>query len=505
MASVSRNSVWIVSVNIFVRVTQLLTIRFIYGWLGESSYSIYVLVMAFVGYATLLEPSVLYGVQKRLVERYLANDHEGAQRVQEAQATIVLVTTGFGTAALLALGLFYQIPGATVSRGGTWALFAAGAIIFVSAQVNQLLVPILSAREMFRSLSLRQASETVASAVVGMALAYWFRSPLGVLIGTAGGSMVSVVVNICSLKRAGHPYHIVPRRHRAELKDLLNYARLGYPHRIFGGASNSADRVLYSYSGRPLEDISRYAIAYRVPESMQMIFVFAADALVPRLTRDLNDSPEAAANALDKLGRLMLATGVAFVLVPGCFGSALLRVWLGNVPRAAPEAMAFLSAYFALQMYMAAMTKIFYASGRLHRAAVFTGYNAALTLALTIPMARWGGIVGVALMNAGIALTQFIPYAFWIKRDCVPSFDALRHTRATSIILLIGSLVGYGSYQLCDLTYVADRPLLGIFLALVAALITGAIILGLRLAEIPPGIANRIGRWKVRSDEPRLR
>jgi O-antigen/teichoic acid export membrane protein len=474
-----------VGVNIFVAIAQLVSIRYIYRWLGESAYAIYVVVIAFVGYANLLAPSASYGVLRRLVERLRDGDLEGAARLQRAQSAMVLGITAVGSAVLLCFGMFYTVPGAHLDRTTTLDLFLAGTAVFILNQINQILEPILAALELFRGLALRSACDRLTGATVGMFLAFQYHSPFAVLVGRACGSAVSFVSNIVSIRLARHPYHLAPGRHPEEQRDLLNFARLGYPHRVLGGAANSADRILYSYSGRPLAEVSRYAIAYRVPEMIQSMFIDAADAVVPRLASDLTHSAEAAGALIDKSARAMLMIGVSFVMVPSAFGSALLKVWLGQVPAGTPVAWALLGGYFALQIYMTVLSKAFYALGRLDKAAVFTGANALVTVLFTIPVARWNGIVGVATMNLAISGVLFVPYAFWTQRSCAPSFEAASHVRATVQIVLIGCLFSISGFVLSEQNILLIHPILSTLIAVAWAITSATVIVSLRLADIP--------------------
>lgn len=493
-ATVSRNSAWLVVVSVFVSIVQLICVRFLYRWLGEESYAVYVLVISFVNYVTLFIPSVQYGVQKRLTEAFHTGDLQAVERYQGVQASIVAALGALGVVILLGLGLAYNLPGAHLSRGETLALFSLGAVVFVAAQINQLLVPILASLELFKSLAMRTACEKLASGVLGVVFAYWFKSPVAVLAGTAIGSFVSVGMNIASLRRAGCPYRLSPSRDREELEDLTRFGKQGYAHRTLGALANSSDRLLYGYSGRPIEELSRYSVAYRVPEMIQMMFIPAAEALVPRLTRELAHEPEAAGRSLDRAGRFMFLIGLSFVMVPCAFGAALLKAWLGQVPPGAAEAMALLGVYFTFQMYVAMMSKAFHAAGLLHKAAYFTAYNAAVTVFLTIPAARWNGIVGVSAMNAAIAVTQFIPYAYWIRRECIPSFDVARHVRATLGMAIIGGLFAGVGYYVTTATTVGHHRFLCIALAILFSVGAAALMSALRLAEIPRAYTNRIVR-----------
>jgi O-antigen/teichoic acid export membrane protein len=492
--SLSANSAWLVGVNILVALAQLVSIRYIYGWLGEPEYAIYVVVIAFVGYANILSPSASYGILNRLVERLHEGDIEGVARLRRAQTLIVGGVTAAGTAVFVCFGMLYRLPGAHLERPTTLALFSSGAIIFILYQVNQVLEPLLTALEQFRKLAIKSACDGLVGAIVGALLAFRYQSAIGVLLGRATGAAVGLVVNLVNIQRLKHPRGENAGRTGAEQRDLVKFARLGYPHQVFGGAANSADRILYSYSGRPIAELSRYAIAYRVPEMIQSMFISAANAIVPRLAKELALGTDAAGVLLDKSARVMLMIGVCFVWVPSAFGSALLRVWLGHVPPKTPMAMAFLGGYFALQIYMTVMSKAFYASSRLNRAAVFTGANALVTVLLTIPAARWNGIVGVAIMNFAISGVLFVPYAFWTRRYCVPSFAVVPHVRATVQIVIIGGFFAISGYLFSAHGPFLDTPTVSILAAIAWSFISATVIVSLRLASIPDGCRRLVSR-----------
>ncbi len=486
-----------VGANVLNMVAQFVSVRYFYRWVGPEGFGLMVFVGVVNAYVVLLVPNVFDAVQRSLTECLHANDQEGLVRIQQSQALVSLVTVIPVAASVVLLGLFVKGPEQSGVHRSLLPLFALSALTLLVAQASLTLVPIVAALENFRMVAVRSTVEKAATTVSSLLLTYYTRNPIGIIGGYVVGSVLGLAVNVAGLRQMGFRLAMRPAYHRAEVRDMLRLALLAYPHRFLNLLAGTSDRLLYGYSGRPVSELGNYGVAGRVPESIQSVFLPAADIVVPRLTRAGFDSQEAA-SLLDRYGRFYLAVGVAFVLVPCAFSRSILTLWLGTVPPGATVAVAAFGNYFAIQMYMTILTKVFYASAHLHRAAAFTGLNALLTLAFTIPCARYGGIAGVAVMNACIATLLFVPYAWWVRRYGVSRFALTGHVRRIVAIYALGLAVEVACYRLGALPTLIERPALALVLIPLASALVMASLVASRLTDIPEPVWRRFDALRQR-------
>ncbi len=478
------HSAYLIAANAAATAIQFVSVPLLLRWIGKPAYGVYLYVAVVAVYVGVATPGLYNAAQKLLTERFAVGDEEGAWRIQQNQLAMALAFALLSACVLVLLGAVLRLDG--VDRRTMLGMFGLYACSFVLAFLSGALVPVLSAKEMFRSVAIRQSIEPLASAVVALAMAYWLCTPIAVVAGGLIGSLTGFAWNLLTLRRAFPGFRFRPKYDRDAARELWTIAVRGWPQAIVLAVSGSADRMLLPAAGLGSSAIADYTIPYRLPETLNRLFLPAQATAVPELTRQNAIGPDGFAEKLHRYGLQAMLLATALILVPCGFGGPFLALWLGNqAPREGAQIVLAIGLYFALNYYYNLLVKAFVAQGRMHLAVPFSLFNAVATLALTVPLGRMYGIQGVAWMNAGINAVQFGFFLAYLKRTAAPAFPLAEHIRRCLTLLLGGAAVSLAAFEWCRTSWAVSHPFLA--LAAGAALSVAFLALGivLRLAERP--------------------
>ncbi|MCX7800904.1 MAG: oligosaccharide flippase family protein [Fimbriimonadales bacterium] len=482
--SKAANSAYLIAANAAATAIQFVSVPLLLRWIGKPAYGVYLYVAVVAVYVGVATPGLYNAAQKLLTERFSAGDEEGAWRVQQTQLALALLFALGSACAFVFLGSFLRLEG--VDRGTMVAMFSLYAGVHALALVNGSLVAVLASLEMFRSVAVRQSLEPLASAAAALALAFWLRTPVAVVAGSLGGSALGFALNLLTLRRVFPQFRLRPQWDRGAARELWVVAARGWPQAVVLAVSGGADRMLLPAAGLGTAAVADYAIPYRLPETLNRLLSPALATVVPELTRLHATDPHRFADKLHRYGLQSLLLGCALILVPSGFGGPLLRLWLGDqAPAEGAAIVLWIGVYFTLNYYYNLMAKALVAQGRMHLALPFSMFNALATLALTVPMAKAFGIVGLAWMNACINAAQFGVFLGWIRRRVAPEFPVGAHLRRSIPMVAAALASSLAGFALCDTPWAGTHPLAA--LAVGAAASVGFLGLGLalRLADQP--------------------
>ncbi len=474
------NSAYLIAANAAATAIQFVSVPLLLRWIGKPAYGVYLYVAVVAVYVGVATPGLYNAAQKLLTERFAAGDEEGAWRIQQTQLAMALAFAALSAVAFFALGLILRLDG--VDRRTLVWMFAIYACTYALALVNGALVAVLSAREMFRSVAVRQSMEPLAGAIVAVTLAAIVRTPIAVVAGGLIGSLTGFALNALTLRRSFPGFRLRPKFDRAAAREIWAISVRGWPQAVVLAVSGSADRMLLPAAGLGSAAIADYTIPYRLPETLNRLLSPALATVVPELTRQNATDPRGFAEKLHRYGLQSMLLASALILVPSGFGGPFLALWLGDqAPREGAAIVLAIGFYFALNYYYNLMAKAFVAQGRMHLVVPFSLFNAVATLALTVPVARAHGIQGVAWMNAAINLAQFGVFLVYVRRTVAPGFPLAQHLRRCLPLLAGGAALAVGAHVWCRTPWAARHP--------VAALGLGA---ALSLAFLASGIALRL-------------
>ncbi len=493
-SSTSRNSIALTASGLIAGLVQLFAVREYVILLGLPRYGVYSFVAAFTAYALLVTPALSMACQKRITEAFHAHDLDSAKKYQRTGSFLTLAFTVLGIAVFVGTGLFYSVPGAHLGRNELLALFSAATVIYCAALWNQMLVANLSANDRFQAVAAVQILDRLSGTIISIVCVYHFRSPLWILVGTGAGNVVALACNALVLKRL-KTMALRPVNYVSESKDIRRLVTVGYPHRLLTAIGNSSDRLLFPYAHvqDSMARLGSYNVAYRIPELIQVALYQIINVVLPKITRLTASNSRELGPALDRYGIFVAVLGAVVILPISFAGQPLLRILLpSGATSETTLTMALIGVYFSAQMYISLFTQTYYASGELQYAAVFSGFNAAATLILTIPFARQFGIVGLGLMNAGIGLLQVFPYATFVKRTGKFDFPVRDHFKKLLAILGIGLAFSTAEYQFFSLpSFVNHSWYVVVVLPLTMSASLGLILL-MKLSPLTHSLALRL-------------
>jgi hypothetical protein len=228
-----------------------------------------------------------------------------------------------------------------------------------------------------------------------------------------------------------------------------------------------------------------------------VVFPLAA-TVYPELTRLSSTDPEGFDRAVERNTRFALALAGSLIIVPSAFSECILRFWMHdgfvNGNPGVLLVLPFMAVYRALEIVYGVLGMALFAKGVPQFGLPFAVFNALVTVFATVPMYRWQGIAGVGLMNALIDLAQIVPIIFVLKRYVAPGVR-LGHVAGGFASVLALSAVFFALLRFgVDQPLAKTFPVIGFCLAPVAALLAIAIMVRLRLCEVPDGVAARLKR-----------
>lgn len=488
-----RSSAYLIAANVLAVAIQFFSVPFFMRWFGLDGYGAYLYVVSIWGYVALACPDFATGAQKRITENMATNRRDLAKAIYQAQSAGVLSNAFLAIALGLVFGFVFRLPGKGVPNFPIMGAFFLAGLGFAFRAVSGAANALLAATERFGAMAIRQSIETLVAAVASILLAFLMRSPVAILLGGAVGAAAGLATNLVILRSVRAEFPLLPKVDWRILRDLLLLHFKALPHGIVNQMASGLDRLLLPFAGCSYAVITNYTVGYRLPEQLAGLLAPAIDTIVPDLTRQSATDRSGFAKALDRYGLQALMFSAAFILVPCGWGGPFLRLWLGKLaPAGGALVVLLIGFYFCLNFYFSTLTRAFRATGEMHFVVPFSGLNAIGTLLLTVPAARWAGIVGVAAMNAAINGVQIVPFAFYM-RLAARLFPSGLHALRALCIVGIASVAAYGCYLLGLSPALAKTPWLCIGLAPVSAAATAALIAGLRLAPIPAGARRLFG------------
>jgi O-antigen/teichoic acid export membrane protein len=479
-----RSSAYLIGGNVVSSVIAFFAIPFYMKWFDEATqagYSAYLYLVAAWGFISLVCPDFATGAQKRLTEHIAAGRKDLASAVTQVLVGATLANGLLALVLAAASGFFVHYGARSLM-----AMFLLAALVSLARSLAEVGNAILRASERFGAIALRQSIESLAAVSASVAFAYTLRKPEALLLGMGAGSLVGMLVNLTIIRRSLPEFSLAPAFHWQPLRDLLVLHVKALPHTIVGQVAGGLDRLLIDRVKIPVAD---YAVPYRLPETLNQLLAPAIDTVVPELTRQSAADQSDFARAIDRYGMQALIVSTTLILVPSGWGAPFLTLWLGsNAPKGGGLVVLLIGLYFCLNFYFSTLTRAFRATGEMHWIFPFSLFNALVTAFVTIPAARWGGIAGVAAMNAAINVVQIVPFAFFMRRAATKQFPAPSHALKATTAVGIGSAAAYAGYWVGATDLVTGKPWLCFLFAPLWMLVAGFALFSLRLAPIPNGL-----------------
>jgi len=300
-----------------------------------------------------------------------------------------------------------------------------------------------------------------------------------------------MAILVRSAKGLGNWALPMPALRWPRLKPILKLCAQDYPNRASNYFASWGDKLVLGATSQ-LANLD-YRNASRLPDALrEMLFPLAGTSL-PSFSRDFHHSQEKFRENVLFSGATVFFAGCLLMVVPTGFAEPLLKLWLGDfAPGEGEIVMILMGVFQAFQLYLSVMGYAFFAAAKRQLFIPQTVGKAILSLVLTLPAYRLGGISGIALMNAALGLVQVIGLWFLLRAIGFEVKATLSH--ATRILATLGvclALVAGGSW-ISGMGLLTDFPVASLVFAPAFVLLAMCTVVQLGLARLPDRMARRI-------------
>ncbi|MFY9233984.1 MAG: oligosaccharide flippase family protein [Fimbriimonadaceae bacterium] len=462
-------------------------------WIGPDEWGLFIFLQVISLYVGLIDVDLSNGAIKRMTEAFALGDREGAWRVQRCQFGAHIALAGIGFLAFLLLSTVLPLPQTAlpIEQAG-WLFFLTGTNFVINA-LSAAMGPPFVAGEKFAAMAIRDSIQRVLAMAVAVWAAYTYGTLFAYLLAWNVAALFGFVLNFITLKISFHDFRLAPAWDRSIMKDLFTIGVRGYVHRIGSVLANSVHLPLMAYAGNAAT-AARYQLAGRIPEALMSVVSPGMQTVVPHLTREAADDPQAFAKSVERYSLIALGAGIALILVPAGFGKAFLDLWARGNPALSASAslvLVLLGGYFTLELFYMMLTRAFHALGTPHYAAPFTLFNAAATLVLTVPVVLNLGIAGVAAQNLAVGLVMLVPMVLVVKKRAASELDVSRHVFRAVASLALGAAISVAAFWLVRTPVLEGRPWLALALVPLFSACAFGLLVRLGLVPMPHAIAAR--------------
>ncbi|HRJ32804.1 MAG TPA: hypothetical protein PKY51_04520 [Fimbriimonadaceae bacterium] len=484
---------------------MLLATRVYVQRLGYDQFGIFVFLQLIATSMMLIDFGFTVGAQKKMTELIAADDRDSAHRVFRSLLFVNFVTGLVGLALTTALALVIRLPGVDLDTSTRLSLFCAAGLQFLATMIVNTGYIGNTAFERFDRFALISAAQSGLIAVFGITAVIAFQTLQAVVWSWAIASLLLAAYSLFTIRQTTGRWLVMGQYHAGDTREMRGLGMKSYWHRLSQHLADSLDRMLLSFKFGPAP-VGRYDASVKLGNTLYDVLAGMNTTTLPEMTRATTD--ETRFGNLIKRNALVAATvATSCILIPAGFGDALLKIWLGadHVPEGALWICLLMAFYKAIYYIITSLATSTYAVGRPDRMVPFAIFNAAVTLILTIPAYRAGGLIGVAVMNACINGGQLLPLVWVIKRKVAPGLDVTDLLSRLLMILVLGAGLSVVGVFLCQTAWIQEEPLLALLLMPVLVGVQILAAFGLKWSPVPGGLDSKLqrvlGRLGLREEE----
>jgi O-antigen/teichoic acid export membrane protein len=476
---------------------QLLAVRFYLENLGETLYGTYLFALTLAPYFNLLDVGIAPAAIKLMSEREALQDREGMLRLQRAMLAFQLVTA----CALIVIGtILLVVPAAWLKLDTpTWDLrwiFVVVNATFVLTILANTLTALFQANRMFPQIALRDGLVSAIGAAASIAVVITTKSPLGLAITLCATAAVSVLTISWLTVRTFGTSAIIPAWHGPTIRDLYRFAAQLYLPSNIRAIARTLDKLLIPV-GINITALAPYNVAYKIPWSLLGILSPSFAPVLPHLAREQALSIDRFSKEVDRLSRMLMGVSLALIVIPCAFGGPLLNLWLGPSAPASGEWMVLLLGISCgMELYGQTFGQAIVARAKPLLELPFNILEIILIGAMTVPVARTYGLVGVAAGLAVISVIKVPVMVIYFRGAIMPSFPLRNHLLKAASALALGCLLAAGCFLLCRTPAFQQFPILALPAIPIAAIIAVALVYALGLCDVPDPLLNRLPAFR---------
>jgi O-antigen/teichoic acid export membrane protein len=489
----TRASVLLAGTKIFAFVLQMLSIRLYLHWVGEHQYGLYLGVQAWCALLVFLDPNITIGAQKRLTEAWARKDESAISRIVNLQIFGNLIVGVVSALVLIVFGPRLAIAlGARPEDLPPIRLIIFGVGVYLGTYLLAAYSAMFAATERFKFFALANSAQSLLGTFVSIGLLYVFRTVDALAAGLAIGYLVPVVIVAIMCSRA---YVKRGRTHwdRDTAEDVTRLGMRSYFNRIASVLASRSDRLVF---GTHASALTSYAVACRLPEVLCDTLSSLSVTSLPELTRAHADDPKLFSELIDRNSKLQLAIGCSFILIPTAFGHSILKLWLGNHLTDTAYVVLLIGVYRTFELLYIGYTSAFYAMGKPQKMFKFAVFNAIVTATMSYPSYRFGGLIGLGVMNASIDVIQFVPISLTLLRNAAVHIHAKQYFAHCFTILGLSAAVAIACRLLLDQKLLMGREILVVLVVPIISLAWIAFLCRSGLCPTPDPVKRLVLKFK---------
>lgn len=490
----TRGSILLVAARGLNAAFNIVSVPIYLAVLGKEGYAAIVFALLIHSLMSLSDIGTGDIVQRQMSVAVAKKDEAEVRALNRDQVSINVLTGLLMILVGLVCGLLISLEDAGVGRAETLFIFSALGIQSAFYRINQSVSTVLSAYQRFDAISVSSALGGITTTLVAVGSIYLTGRAWTYMAAMLVGETVIFWVLYRNEKKIGHWSALRLKFDKARLKPILRLCAIDYPNRAAAFFASMGDKFMLGVANAKIELVD-YRNAARVPDALRDMLQPLASTSLPRLSRDFAGAKDQFQASVLRTGRMVFFAATVLMLAPTGFAEPLLQVWLGkNAPVGGATIMTLAAVYQAFQLYLSAMGIAFFAAAKRQYFIPLTFTNAAVAVGLTLPVFRAYGIVGIAWMN--FSLSFMLACGLWLLLSRLGfSFRALL-LHALQILAILGlamAVVGLGRW-VSSTPFVAGAPSWFFLFAPMAMLLAMGLGLGLRIAELPTGLASRLSR-----------
>lgn len=471
---------------------QIVAVPYILKCLGQHDYGVVFFAISVTRYIAILDPGLSDGATLSLLRAFAPGSTADAGRLW--RTSVVTIGLHYTVGGLLFAWIGSKLNLSEMSGVGNTSL-VLGAAAFSWAFMNLAFANTvyMNARGEYKRLAINNVISAVVGTAASVVLVGVFRTPVAYLIGMALGPAVAFLAGAWHYRS-----DIIVRSGSfaswTVTKEFLSLGLRNYGNRIANVLSGTADRVLLG--GAVSQSLlGHYQNCTRIPEALGDLTSSVGQTTQPELSKAFLAGPESFAKSVHRNTLIAFAIGVCFILVPTAYAAPILRLWLGERAYAGgANVMLGMGVYRSLEMYLGILGMTMFVAGKAAWALPFTLWNGLVRVILTIPMARWIGLEGVALMNVGIHACQVLPATWFVAKRVAPGVPLRPHIAKLLMISGIGAAFVTVGRMVSESSFVMRHPALCIVLVPATCAAAAIATFGLRLADTPEVIQQLLRR-----------
>lgn len=421
----TRNTLYLSAARLLGQAVSFFTFPLILGVLGKEGWGVCTMLMAFWVFIGLVDLGIGDGLSRMLIAKIGAGDVDGAKAVHRTLDRLLWIV---GCIQLVIFGVLALV------QHGSFALYMLAGCALITRTAMTYSTSWFAAHHDFRDVAIANVINNLVTALGSLALVFWLRRPEAIFLGWTLAGLGATAYTRIRLARLGH---LGGSASMAHAKEASIFGRKFLISKIAVAFAMGSDKLaIQNQLGAGA--LGAYSTGCRLPEAgSEVLPLFSISG--PEMIQAREKGPEAFAHSVNHNLRMALLVVVVALAIPCSFGSTFGRAWLGT--HFAPEigwTMVLMGSYYAMAIFGGVAAQVIMATGKVEQVLPFTIFNGAVTLLASPFVAMRYGIVGVAVMNLGINLVQFVPLMAVTLRMAMDGPETRRTLAALSGTLLIG-------------------------------------------------------------------